>query len=77
LISNWFIFQEKRTYKPIHYHNNQTYVCLQVTDNEDLIVLPEHLFVKLIDMELQKKIANTTNMDYDAAEVIKKFRTRA
>jgi hypothetical protein len=27
-------------------------------DNKDVIVLPEHLFVNLIDMELQKKIAN-------------------
>jgi hypothetical protein len=26
LISNWFIFQEKRTYKLIHYYNGQTYV---------------------------------------------------
>jgi hypothetical protein len=25
-ISTWFIFQEKRTYKPIYYHDNQTYV---------------------------------------------------
>jgi hypothetical protein len=36
-------------------------------------VLPEHLFVSLIDMELQKKIANAKNMDYDAAEVIKEL----
>jgi hypothetical protein len=35
--------------------------------------LPEHLFVNLIDMELQKKIANAKNMDYDAAEAIKKL----
>jgi RNase H-like domain found in reverse transcriptase/Reverse transcriptase (RNA-dependent DNA polymerase)/Integrase zinc binding domain len=48
-------------------------LCLQETDNKDVIVLPEHLFVNLIDMELQKKIANTKNMDYDAAEAIKKL----
>jgi hypothetical protein len=36
-------------------------------------VLPEHLFVNLISMELQKKIANAKNMDYDAAEAIKKL----
>jgi hypothetical protein len=35
--------------------------------------LPEHLFVNLIDMELQKKIANAKNMDYDTAEAIKKL----
>jgi hypothetical protein len=39
----------------------------QGTDNEDVVVLPEHLFVNLIDMELQKKIANAKNMDYDTA----------
>jgi Integrase zinc binding domain len=48
-------------------------LCPQGTDNEDVIVLPEHLFVNLIDMELQKKIANAKNMDYDAAEAIKEL----
>jgi hypothetical protein len=47
--------------------------CPQAMDNEDVVVLPEHLFVNLIDMELQKKIANAKNMDYDAAEAIKKL----
>jgi hypothetical protein len=36
-------------------------------------VLPEHLFVNLIDMELQKKIANAKNMDYDTAKAIKEL----
>jgi hypothetical protein len=31
------------------------------------------LFVNLIDMELQKKIENAKNMDYDAAEAIKEL----
>jgi Integrase zinc binding domain len=48
-------------------------LCPQGTDNKDVIVLPEHLFVNLIDMELQKKIANAKNMDYDAAEAIKEL----
>src|ERR1700678_746531 len=48
-------------------------LCPQGTDNEDIIVLPEHLFVNLIDMELQKKIENTKNMDYDAAEARKEL----
>jgi hypothetical protein len=48
-------------------------LCPQGTDNEDVMVLPEHLFVNLIDMELQKKIANAKNMDYDAAEAIKEL----
>jgi hypothetical protein len=42
-------------------------LCPQGIDNEDVIVLPEHLFVNLIDMELQKKIANAKNIDYDAS----------
>jgi hypothetical protein len=42
------------------------------TDNKDVIVLPKHLFVNLIDMELQK-IANAKNMNYDAAEAIKEL----
>jgi Integrase zinc binding domain len=48
-------------------------LCSQGIDNEDVIVLPEHLFVNLINMKLQKKIANAKNMDYDAAEAIKEL----
>jgi RNase H-like domain found in reverse transcriptase/Reverse transcriptase (RNA-dependent DNA polymerase) len=48
-------------------------LCPQGTDNEDVIVLPEHLIINLINMELQKKIANAKNMDYDAAEAIKEL----
>jgi hypothetical protein len=47
--------------------------CPQGTDNKDVIVLPEHLFINLIDMELQKKIADAKNMDYDVAELINKL----
>jgi hypothetical protein len=48
-------------------------LCPQGTDNEDVVVLLEHLFVNLINMELQKKIANAKNMDHDAAEAIKEL----
>jgi hypothetical protein len=48
-------------------------LCPQGMDNKDVVVLPEHLFVNLIDIELQKKIANAKNMDYDAAEAIKEL----
>jgi RNase H-like domain found in reverse transcriptase len=48
-------------------------LCPQGTDNKDVIVLPEHLFVNLIDMELHKKIANAKNMDYDAVKAIKEL----
>jgi hypothetical protein len=48
-------------------------LCPQGTDNEDVVILLEHLFVNLINMELQKKIANAKNLDYDTAEAIKKL----
>jgi hypothetical protein len=48
-------------------------LCPSGIDNEDVIVLPEHLFVNLIDIELQKRIANAKHMDYDAAEAIKEL----
>ena len=46
-------------------------LCPEGTDNENMVVLPEHLFANLIDTELQRRIVNTENMDYDAAEAIK------
>jgi hypothetical protein len=48
-------------------------LCPQGTDNKDVIVFLEHLFINLINMELQKKIANAKNMDYDAAEAMKEL----
>ena len=46
-------------------------LCPEGTNNKNVVVLPEHLFANLIDTELQKRIVNTENMDYDAAETIK------
>jgi hypothetical protein len=40
-------------------------------DNEDVILLPDNLFVNLIDVELQHKIANATDLDIDAANALK------
>lgn len=34
-------------------------------------MLLEHLFVNLINQDLQKQISKSNNMDYDAAEAIK------
>jgi len=34
-------------------------------------MLPDNLFINLIDMELQQKIANSTDMDLDAANALK------
>jgi hypothetical protein len=72
LISNWFIFQGNKNIQADSLSRGPD-LCPQGTDNEDVIVLLEHLFVNLIDMELQKKIANAKNMDYDAAEAIKEL----
>ena len=46
-------------------------LCPEGTDNENIVVLPEHLFTNLINTELQRRIANAGKMDYDAAEAIK------
>ena len=48
-------------------------LCPEGTDNENVIVLLEHLFTNSINTELQKRIASTGNMDYDAAEAIKRL----
>ena len=40
-------------------------------DNEDVVLLPDNLFINLIDMELQERIANSTDMDIDAADALK------
>jgi len=40
-------------------------------DNENVTLLPDNLFINLIDMELQQKIANSTDMDIDAADALK------
>ena len=39
------------------------------TDN-DIIMLPENLFINLIDIDLQQRIANTKDLDADAMEAI-------
>lgn len=36
-----------------------------------MVVLPEHMFVNLIDTELQRRIVSSKEMDYDAAKAIK------
>ena len=40
-------------------------------DNEDMIMLPETLFVNLIDMELQGQILNCKKLNSDAMEALK------
>ena len=40
-------------------------------DNEDKVLLPENIFIHLIDTELQREIANSEKLDFDAANAIK------
>ncbi|CAA7260325.1 unnamed protein product [Cyclocybe aegerita] len=40
-------------------------------DNEQITMLPAQVFINLIDVDLQKKITNSPNFDYDATSAIK------
>ena len=39
------------------------YVLDEDNDNEDITMLPDNLFINLIDLDLQKHIANCKDMD--------------
>ena len=41
------------------------------TDNENIVMLPDEMFVNLIDMDLQNQIAIANDIDSDAAEALK------
>jgi hypothetical protein len=41
------------------------------TDNEDILMLPENMFLNLIDLDLQRKIAVSDDLDGSAAEALK------
>lgn len=40
-------------------------------NNVDIMLLPEALFIDLIDVKLQKKIVQTNNLDTNTAKVVK------
>jgi len=40
-------------------------------DNEDVTLLPDKLFINLIDMDLQKRIASSPDLDTIAADAVK------
>jgi hypothetical protein len=40
-------------------------------DNDDVIVLPDNLFLNLLDLDLQQQIASTNDLDIDASDAIK------
>ena len=39
-------------------------------DNSDVVVLPKHLFVNLINVDLQERIANANELDADMANIL-------
>ena len=41
------------------------------TDNEDIIMLPDSMFMDLIDTELQQRIVNSNDFDKTAADALK------
>src|ERR1700734_2772882 len=40
-------------------------------DNENVVVLPDHMFIKLLDVDLQRRIAAADELDTNASEVLK------
>jgi hypothetical protein len=40
-------------------------------DNEDVVLLPDNLFINLLDLDLQKCILNSEKFDFDTADAIK------
>ena len=40
-------------------------------DNEDIIMLPDRMFMDLIDTELQQQIINSNDLDKTAADALK------
>ena len=41
------------------------------TNNENIVMLPDEMFVNLIDMDLQNQIAIANDLDSDAAQALK------
>ena len=40
------------------------------TDNEDIVMLPNNLFIQLLDIELQRWIANTKDHDEEVTKAL-------
>ena len=46
------------------------YILNKDNDNEDITMLPDNLFINLIDLDLQKCIANCKDMDRDMTKAL-------
>ena len=52
--------------------SRQPDLCLENdNNNEDVVILPESLFMNLIDVNLQQQIADASELDADTADVLK------
>ena len=40
------------------------------TDNEDIVMLPDNLFIQLLDVNLQRRIANTHDCDEEVTKAL-------
>ena len=40
------------------------------TDNEDVMMLPDNLFIRLLDIDLQRRIANTHDQDDEVTKAL-------
>ena len=40
------------------------------TDNDDMVMLPDSLFVNLLDVDLQQQIAESKDYDFDVTKAI-------
>ena len=40
------------------------------TDNEDIMMLPDNLFIRLLDIDLQRRIANAHDQDDEVAKAL-------
>ena len=52
------------------FHRSDFYLD-EDNDNEDVTLLPDNLFVNLIDLDLQHRIAASDSYDWTAADAIK------
>ena len=46
------------------------FIPIEDNDNEDIVMLPDSLFINLIDIDLQQRIANCNMMDKDAMDAL-------
>ena len=46
-------------------------------DNKDVVMLPDGLFLSLLDIDLQTEIAKSTDYDFDVANILKSLLKKA